>query len=71
MGSLTESEPDDVKGLPGILIMCVLSIFTAYAVAEQNLPPAAGVSQALNAPAEEPAMKIYKYTNLSGVGIVF
>ena len=67
MGSLTESEPDNVKGLPGILIMCVLSIFTAYAVAEQNLPPVAGVSQALNAPAEEPAMKIYKYTNLSGV----
>jgi soluble lytic murein transglycosylase-like protein len=66
MGVVTPLGTNGVKGLPCILA-CALLCFTVHAVAGETSAVLTNVSEATDASSETPAIKIYKYRNLSGV----
>jgi len=55
-----------VRGLPRIFA-CALLLFTAHAVAAQTTSVLTKAPQVLDSSSENPAIKIYKYRNPSGV----
>ena len=55
-----------MSGLPSIFA-CALLLFTAHAVAAQTTSVLTKAPQALDSSSENPAIKIYKYRNPSGV----